>query len=127
MGAERLWLETGNAWKARYNGVNWQTEAGMTITVDAVYSGGVLRPNRPLALKEGEIVAVTLMTAPPAVEASKEDDVAQRLKNAKDIAEWVAATRLLPPDDGGYDVLEALNANRAMAGEQPLIPDRGTP
>lgn len=97
----------------------------MTITVDAVYTGGVLRPSRPLALKEGEVVEVTLTSAQPPVESSKEDEVAHRLKNAKNIAEWVAATRLLPPDDGGYDILEALNENRVRAGEQRLIPDRG--
>lgn len=81
----------------------------MVITFDAVYSGGVLRPSRPLALREGERVEVTLTsTETPATD----DDVARRLKSAKSVAEWVEATRLLPADDGGYDILDALNQNR---------------
>ena len=32
----------------------------MTITIEAVYENGVLRPSRPLPLKEQEIVRITI-------------------------------------------------------------------
>ena len=35
----------------------------MTITVQAVYTGGVLRPAQPLALAEGESVEVTIASS----------------------------------------------------------------
>ena len=90
----------------------------MTISVRAVYEHGVLRPEQPLCLKEGEIVDVTVACPEP-------DEVARRLRSAQSIADWVEATKLLPPDDGGYDVLRALNENRIHSGEQPLIPGGG--
>ena len=99
----------------------------MTITVQAVYSGGVLRPSQPLALEEGETVQVTVASTKPIAQSQSDDDIAQRLKTAKSIAEWVAATKLLPSDDGGCDILRALNENRILAGERPLIPDGSKP
>jgi predicted DNA-binding antitoxin AbrB/MazE fold protein len=41
-------------------------EVPMTITVQAVYAGGVLRPLQPLTLKEGETVEVTVAQPEPA-------------------------------------------------------------
>ena len=99
----------------------------MTMTVRAVYSGGVLRPIRPLPLAEGESVEVTVVTTKPAAQPLSEDEIVRRLKAAKTIAEWVAATKLLPPDDGYYDIVRALNENRIWSGEHPLIPEQDTP
>jgi predicted DNA-binding antitoxin AbrB/MazE fold protein len=101
-------------------------ERNSMITVRAVYAGGVLRPMGPLALDEGDTVEITVAKMAPAGESDADDDVTQKLKAAKTIAEWVAATRLLPPDDGGYDILKSLNENRISSGERPLIPDKGT-
>lgn len=39
----------------------------MTITVDAIYENGVLRPVQPLALKEQEQVRVTVESARPPI------------------------------------------------------------
>ena len=94
----------------------------MTISIQAVYTGGVLRPIQPLALEEGETVEVTVASAKPIDQRKKDDDITRRLKAATSIAEWVAATKLLPSDDGGYDILRALNENRILSGERPLIP-----
>jgi predicted DNA-binding antitoxin AbrB/MazE fold protein len=96
----------------------------MTITVQAVYSHGVLRPVQPLALAEGETVELTIASTKVAAQ-QPDDEATQRLKAAKNITEWVAATKLLPPDSGGYDILKALNENRISAGERPLLPDEG--
>jgi predicted DNA-binding antitoxin AbrB/MazE fold protein len=97
----------------------------MTITIRAIYEGGVLRPVQPLALAEGETVEVTVVQ--PDSKSSSEDEIVRRLKAAKTIAEWVEATKLLPSDDGGYDIVKALNENRIWSGERPLIPDGGAP
>src|SRR5437762_5082246 len=90
-------------------------ETLMTMTVRAVFEGGVLRPEQPLALDEGETVEVTVVKTKPAGPTG-DDEIARRLGAAKTVAEWVAATKLLPPDDGGYDIVKALNDNRIWSG-----------
>ena len=105
--------------------VNRQS-AGISVNmvIQAVYEGGVLRPLEPLGLSEGAIVHLTIVkpttTAQPA-----SDEIARELKSATTIAQWVEATKLLPPDDGGYDIIRAMNENRLWAGEEPLIPHEG--
>lgn len=42
----------------------------MTITVDAVYENGILRPAQPIPLEEGAGVRVTVTTAELAQEAT---------------------------------------------------------
>jgi predicted DNA-binding antitoxin AbrB/MazE fold protein len=94
-------------------------------TVLAVYEGGVLRPAQPLPFGEGETVEVTVakpkLLAPPL----SEDEITQRLRSAKTMEEWIAATKLLPPDDGGYDIAQALTENRIWSGELPRKPGAG--
>jgi predicted DNA-binding antitoxin AbrB/MazE fold protein len=43
----------------------------MTITIDAVYEGGVLKPAEPLPLSEHEKVSVTIESASGWVERTK--------------------------------------------------------
>ena len=88
----------------------------MTMTVRAVFERGVLRPEQPLVLDEGETVEVTVVKTKPAAQAVGDAEVTQRLGAAQTVAEWVAATKLLPPDDGGYGVVKALNDNRTWSG-----------
>ena len=87
----------------------------MVTTIQAVYSGGVLRPLQPLALSDGTTVQVTVVETQPI----SDDEIVPRLKAATSIAEWVEATKLLPSDDGGYDIVKALADNRAWSGEHP--------
>ena len=98
----------------------------MSITTRAVYEQGVLRPVKPLPLAEGETVDVTIAKANSPAVAASEEEIRQRLQCAATITDWVEATKLLPADDGGYDVVKALNENRLWSGDQPLIPDEGT-
>jgi predicted DNA-binding antitoxin AbrB/MazE fold protein len=70
------------------------------ITIQAIYTNGVLRPLEALALEEGQIVEVTVASSTPATFPQANDDVTQNLKAATSLAEWVAATELLPGDDG---------------------------
>ena len=89
-------------------------------TVLAVYEGGVLRPAHPLPFGEGETVEVTVAKPKPPAAPVSEDEITRRLKTAKTMEEWIAATKLLPPDDGGYDIVKALNENRLWSGELPM-------
>jgi predicted DNA-binding antitoxin AbrB/MazE fold protein len=101
----------------------------MTQTVTATYTGGVLRPATPLPLTEGQTVQITVTTpAPPAV---AEEEALRRIRQAKTLEEMFAAmneSAALEPDDG-YDLSEALNENRRLAGDvRPLFrpEDKGT-
>jgi predicted DNA-binding antitoxin AbrB/MazE fold protein len=95
----------------------------MTMTVQAVYTGGVLRPVQPLALAEGETVDVTIARAPAAPTPTSEEEVVQRIRACQTYREWLEVTKALPPDDGGYDIVQALDENRRWSGERPLLPD----
>jgi predicted DNA-binding antitoxin AbrB/MazE fold protein len=95
----------------------------MTTTIRAVYQGGVLRPEQPLPLAEGETVEITLNrpipAAPPLTPA--EEEAIRRIREAKTVEEWAAAADALPTPDDGYDLLEALNENRRLSGERLLF------
>ena len=97
----------------------------MSITIRAVYEQGVLRPARPLPLAEGETVDVTIAKANSPAVALGEEEVTRRLQCAATVTDWVEATKFLPANDGGYEVVRALNENRLWSGDQPLIPDEG--
>lgn len=97
----------------------------MTITVRAVYEGGVLRPVQPLGLAEGETVEVTIgagYTA-AAVATLPEDEIIRRIQACKTYHEWLEVTKMLPAGDGGYDIVQALDDNCHWSGERPLLPD----
>src|SRR5437764_1123982 len=93
----------------------------MIMTVQAVYTGGVLRPTQPLGLTEGETVVVTI--APTGTTPLPEEEVIRRLKACKTYHEWLEVTKQRPADDGGYDIVKALDENRRWSGERPLVPD----
>jgi predicted DNA-binding antitoxin AbrB/MazE fold protein len=99
----------------------------MTMTVRAVYTGGVLRPIEPLALAEGATVEVTVNPAAtgPATTPLSEEELIRRIRACKTYHEWLEVTKLLPPDDGDYDILRALDENRRWSGERPLLPNEG--
>ena len=91
----------------------------MTTTIRAVYQNGVLRPERPLPLAEGTAVEVTVASA------VEDEEYIERIKAAKSFDEFLAVLNTLPPDDGGYDILAALNENRIWSGERPMFPTDG--
>jgi predicted DNA-binding antitoxin AbrB/MazE fold protein len=93
----------------------------MTMTVRAVYVGGMLRPVQPLALTEGETVELTV-TPSPSVPVL-EEEIIRRIQACKTYREWLEVTKLLPADDGGYDIVKALDENRRWSGERPIPPD----
>ena len=61
----------------------------MTIDVDAVYEDGVLKPERPLALKEKSKVHVTIETKAEEAPPAKDDDDPTGWKAAREfIGMW---------------------------------------
>jgi predicted DNA-binding antitoxin AbrB/MazE fold protein len=94
----------------------------MTTTFQAVHTGGVLRPVHPLALLEGETVEVTISQAGT---RHSEEEIIRRIQACKTYREWLEVAKLLPPDDGDYDIVKALDENRRWSGERPLLPDEG--
>lgn len=90
----------------------------MTITTTAVYENGVLRPTRPLDLKEGQTVQLTVSTPPP---RPSDEEIVAMMKAAKSPEELFAIANAYSTAPGGYDLCEALNRNRGT-GERPLFP-----
>ena len=88
------------------------------MTVRAVYTGGVLRPVQPLALTAGETVDATIAPAP-----TPEEEMIHRIHGCRTYQKWLEVTKELPPDDGGYDIVQAPDENRRWSGERALLPD----
>jgi predicted DNA-binding antitoxin AbrB/MazE fold protein len=97
-----------------------QREKNMTLNTTAVYENGLLRPTRPLPLREGETVAITLNRATPADSQDADDEAVRRIQGARDLQEWIDAANKSTEEEDGYDLLRALDENRK--GERPLFP-----
>ena len=93
----------------------------MTTHVTAIYENGVLRPTKPLPLKEGERVQFTVDVPTP---ANPSKDALDRIRNAKSFDEWITAADEAAKDEpaGSSDLLVTLNETRRQAGERPLYP-----
>jgi len=96
----------------------------MKTTVRAVYENGVLRPVERLSLAEGETVDVTIAkkeTVGPIRRAPSpaDQDYARRIEAAQSLDEVYAVMATAPGLPEGYDLCEALNANRKATGERP--------
>ena len=85
----------------------------MTLTVQAVYEGGVLRPVQPLALNEGETVEITV--AKPVRQASLAQ-WGEDIRAAKSIQEWVTLANACPNPEPDFDVVKAINETRRLTG-----------
>lgn len=99
----------------------------MTMTIRAVYEGGVLRPIEPLALLEGETVDVTIAQTNPLgpplrAPTPAEEDYARRMRAAKSLQEMFAIMATAPssPEDE-FDIVKEINENRRLTG----FPDAG--
>lgn len=101
----------------------------MTTIIRAVYEGGVLRPTRPIALSEGEMVdvVITQMQSPgPPLRAPTpaEEFYAQRISAAKSLTEMFAVMATAPksPDDE-FDIVNEINQSRQLTGFRMTDPD----
>ena len=97
----------------------------MTVTVRAIYEGGVLRPDQPLLLKEGDAVDLTI--APAAAPQLSEEELIRRIKATKSYEELFDVLEMLPPEDPNdeYDIVKALDENLRWSGERPILPREG--
>jgi hypothetical protein len=55
-----------------------------------------------------------------------EDEIIRSIEACKTYHEWLEITKLLPADDGGYDIVKALAENRRWSGETPTATDQGS-
>ena len=94
----------------------------MAKTIQAIFTGGVLRPIQPLPLLEGQTVEVTI--APGTAAAMPEEEIIRRIQACKSYQEWLEVTKLLPAHDDEYDIVKALDENRRWSGDGPLLPAR---
>lgn len=86
----------------------------MTITIDAVYENGVLRPRAALELSEGVAVELTLRGAAPVY--LTEAEAVRLLEQVKSFDDLKAVWDRLPPDEGDYNIEERLRENRRFSG-----------
>lgn len=89
----------------------------MTVSTTAVYENGVLRPVRPLDLKDGQTVQLTVAPRP------SDEEIVAMMKAARTPEELFAiANTYMTGSDDGYDYLKALDENRRVDNAEPLFP-----
>ena len=92
----------------------------MTTSFTATYENGVLRPNVPLSLAEGETVQVSLNDRQTPSVPLSDDEIDRRIDSAKTLKELFAAMNDAP-DDPEYDLLAALDENRRRSGASRVL------
>src|SRR4051812_40271058 len=105
----------------------------MTLTIRAVYEGGVLRPLEPFDLPEGEIVDVMIAKANPSsgslgpplrAPTPEEADYARRMKAARSLEEMYAIMATAPPSPADTeDIVKRINESRKLTGFRMPDPD----
>jgi predicted DNA-binding antitoxin AbrB/MazE fold protein len=100
----------------------------MTMTVRAVFEGGVLRPIEPIALIEGETVDVVITQMKPPVPQLREPtleerDYALRINSAKSLKEMFAVMATAPSSpEADFDIVKEINDSRRLTGFRVLDP-----
>ena len=90
-------------------------------TVVAVYENGVLRPEKPLPLADGQIVHITV-TRLSSVPTPEDEECRRRLIAATSLADLFAIMESAPPLPDDYDMLRGLDANRKFSGQPSWFP-----
>lgn len=90
----------------------------MTLNTTAVYENGTLRTPDPLPFAEGETVqlVVTRGSARPS-----DEEIVAMMRAAKSPEELFALADTYITAPAGYDLCEALDANRRRDGASPLF------
>jgi predicted DNA-binding antitoxin AbrB/MazE fold protein len=83
----------------------------MIVNTRAIYENGVLRPEQPLPLNEGERVEIRV---------TRPEQIEQQVRAATTLTELFAVLEANPEPGDAYDLLRALDENRK--GERPLFP-----
>jgi predicted DNA-binding antitoxin AbrB/MazE fold protein len=95
----------------------------MSITIQAVYEGGVLRPVQPLDFAEGETVEVTVVKRKPPLTL---DEWERQIRAAKSFQEWVALANACPDPGPDFDIVNAINESRRLTGFRLPDPNPST-
>ena len=90
----------------------------MTTHLTAVFDHGVLRPMQPLSLEQGEIVEITFVAKDRSRDEAADDPIVRQMNSARTLQELFAVANEAPTENEGYDLLQALDANRALSGEE---------
>lgn len=93
----------------------------MTLNTTAVYENGRLRTTTPLPLEEGETVQLVVTRAKPQL---TDDEVLALMKRAKSPEELFALADAHIAAPEGYDLCDALDANRRRDGALPLFDEK---
>jgi predicted DNA-binding antitoxin AbrB/MazE fold protein len=100
----------------------------MTMSVRAVFEGGVLRPIEPIALIEGETVDVIItqmnQLGPQLREPTLlEKEYASRISAAKSLKEMFAVMATAPPSsEDEVDIAKVIEETRRLTGFRVLDP-----
>ncbi|MFT3882661.1 MAG: antitoxin family protein [Gemmatales bacterium] len=97
------------------------------MTIRAIYAGGVFRPLQPLTLPEGSQVDIIYGIDKPVTTyrgaGINEIEYQQRVNSVRSLDELIAVQATAPALPAGYDLCEALDANRQATGERKLFRD----
>lgn len=97
------------------------------MTIRAIYAGGVFKPLQPLTLPEGSqvdiIYGLDKSATMPSMANINETEYERRVHAAGSLDELLAVQATAPALPHGYDLSEALNANRQATGERKLYRD----
>ena len=83
------------------------------INVQAVYENGVLRPEEPLKLTEGERVSISVSPIP---KVETLEQWGQWLRAAKSVEEWAELANACPDPGPDIDIMKAINESRRLTG-----------
>ena len=93
----------------------------MTLNTIAVYENGLLRTRDPLPLREGETVQLVVTRGTP---RPTDAEILAMMKQAKSPQELFALADAYITAPSGYDLCDALDANRRRDGVAPLFPEK---
>lgn len=87
-------------------------------TVRAIYENGVLRPETPLELNNGQNVEVRVVEDQP---PKTFEEWERRKRAAQSFEEWAALAHSFPDPGPEFDVMKAINETRRLTGFR--VPD----
>ena len=89
-------------------------------TVRAIYENGILRPETPLELSEGQSVEVRVVEDQP---PQTMEEWERRKRAAKSFEEWAVLARAFPDSGPDFDVMKAINETRRLTGFRAPSPE----
>lgn len=99
------------------------------LSVTAVCENGVLKPNEPLNLTEGQTVQLSVddhaHRIPPRQPTAEEVEFDRRIRAAESLDEMFAVMDAAPQSTDDFDVVKAINETRRLTGFRIPDPQEG--